>query len=133
MKIEFSEEFYRRLAEIEEPEGGVFACSPEIYAEMTRSIPMMRAKLQVQGVTDIQTCTANWTPENRETVKSGERLTFMAVCLGRAYNEDGTGDEDNTYSRWSPQANLDLVCMNPALFGKFNVGDKFYVDFTAAE
>jgi hypothetical protein len=93
----------------------------------------MRAKLQVQGVADIVSATQNWTPENRETVKTGERLSFMAVCLGRAYNADGTGDEDNTYSRWSPQANLDLVCMNPALFGQFKVGDKFYVDFTRAD
>ncbi|CAB3783183.1 hypothetical protein LMG28688_01596 [Paraburkholderia caffeinitolerans] len=93
----------------------------------------MRAKLQVQGVSDINTCGPNWTPDNQDLVKSGERLNFMAVGLGRAYNEDGSGDEDNTYSRWSPQANFDLVCMNPALFGQFKVGDKFYVDFTRAD
>ncbi|KWN80897.1 hypothetical protein WM24_23760 [Burkholderia ubonensis] len=93
----------------------------------------MRAKLQVQGVSDISGSGPNWSPDNREMVKIGERLTFMAVGLGRAYNSDGTGDEDNTYARWSPQANLDLACMNPALFGKFKVGDKFYVDFTPAE
>lgn len=93
----------------------------------------MRAKLQVQTVTEISGCGPNWSKENQEIVKTGERLTFMAVGLGRTYNADGTGDEDNTFSRWSPQANFDLVCMNPALFGHFKVGDKFYVDFAPAE
>ncbi len=90
----------------------------------------MRAKLQVMSVTDIQGAAPEWTPENRVTVKTGERLMFMAVGLGRAYEKDGSGDDDNTYARWSPQANFDLVCMNPALFGQFKPGDKYYVDFT---
>jgi hypothetical protein len=33
----------------------------------------------------------------------------------------------------SPGANLTIHIANPALWGKFKHGDKFYVDFTAAE
>jgi hypothetical protein len=33
----------------------------------------------------------------------------------------------------SPGANLTIHIANPALWGKFKHGDKFYVDFTPAE
>lgn len=53
-----------------------------------------------------------------------------AVCASK-YPEDGS-DEDNTFAKFSPSANLSINIANPDLFGKFNVGDKFYVDFTPA-
>jgi hypothetical protein len=62
--------------------------------------------------------------------KSGEMLTMHAVAA-HEYPEDGH-DDDNTYARWSPGANLQINIVNPALWGKFVVGDKYYVDFTKA-
>jgi hypothetical protein len=61
-----------------------------------------------------------------------EILHFSAVCKSGGYPADGT-DEDNTYAKFSPMAKLELQCNNPALHGKFNPGDKFYVDFTPAD
>ena len=81
----------------------------------------MRAKLQVGF--DHQ-----YFSDKERTVVSQEGLTMHAVC---ATKYDGEGaDEDNTYARYSPSANLTINIANPALFGKFKAGDKFYVDFT---
>jgi hypothetical protein len=62
--------------------------------------------------------------------KSQETLTMHAVCA-KSYPPDGS-DEDNTFAKFSPGANLSINIANPDLFGKFTVGDKFYVDFTPA-
>lgn len=78
-------------------------------------MPTMRAKFQVSSV---------------EKFASSEKVKFTAV--GKTpYPEDGS-DEDNTYAKFSPAASCEIHIANPALFGKFAPGDKFYVDFTAA-
>ncbi|MFT0167504.1 hypothetical protein ACLKMY_00550 [Paraburkholderia mimosarum] len=88
----------------------------------------MRAKMLVMSVS------ANTgTDGEGKSVTVSEQLRLAAVGPNRAYNEDGTGDEDNTFSRWTPCANLDITIQNPALFGQFKYGDKFYVDFTPAD
>lgn len=56
---------------------------------------------------------------------SGEQLKFSAVTNGTP--------EDNTYSKYTPSANLEMSVTNESLFGKFNPGEKYYVDFTPAE
>lgn len=76
----------------------------------------MRAKLQLSHVEKHGTC---------------EVLNFHAVAA-KSYPADGS-DEDNTYAKYSPSATLKITVANPALFGKFAPGDKFYVDFTKAE
>ncbi|SIT43702.1 conserved hypothetical protein [Paraburkholderia piptadeniae] len=87
----------------------------------------MRAKMMVMNVS------ANVTTDaGGNSVTNSEQLRFAAVGPNTAYNPDGTGDEDNTFSRWTPCASLDITIQNPALFGQFNVGDKYYVDFTPA-
>ncbi len=78
----------------------------------------MRAKLKVTSVTKGP---AGFDPH--------ERLTFSAVYKDGAYPADGS-DEDNTFSKFTPQAELSMVIQNPALLGKFETGQKFYVDFT---
>lgn len=60
-----------------------------------------------------------------------ETLHMHAVAASK-YPEDGS-DEDNTYAKFSPGANLQINIANPALFGKFKVGEKYYLDFTQAE
>jgi len=66
-----------------------------------------------------------------EPVKTMETLTMHAVAKN-GYDKDGL-DEDNDYAKWSPGASLTINVANPALWGKFKHGDKFYVDFTPAD
>ena len=80
-------------------------------------MPTMRAKLRIASVTQHE---------------SGETLKMEAVGLPGAYPEDGS-DEDNTFAKFTPSASLEMFIANPALFGKFDPGQKFYVDFTEAE
>ena len=74
---------------------------------------MMRAKLKVSNVTVLGT---------------SERLQFSAVYKN-GYDASGL-DEDNTFSKFTPTANLDMYVTNSELHGKFKAGDAFYVDFT---
>lgn len=83
-------------------------------------MPEMRAKMVVNSVNPSKDA-------NGETIC--EFLAFNAVAKSEAYPDDGA-DEDNSYARWTPQAAMSMTINNPALFGKFKAGDKFYVDFT---
>lgn len=76
----------------------------------------MRAKLKLQTVTRME---------------HGEQLVFNAVAAS-GYPSDGS-DENNTYAKFSPSAKLELSVANPKLFGRFNPGESYYVDFTPAE
>jgi hypothetical protein len=60
---------------------------------------------------------------------TNQTLALRAVCPKEGYPADGS-DENNTYSKWTPSANLSIQITNPALAGKFQVGQEFYVDFT---
>jgi hypothetical protein len=88
----------------------------------------MRAKLQVGMVQEHY----HWAGEapGKHPEKSCETLHMHAVC--KPTYADSEFDEDNTYARMSPGANLTINIANPALWGKFKHGDKFYVDFTPA-
>lgn len=77
----------------------------------------MRAKMKITSVT-----------RHSDTY---ETLVFAAVSKSTPYPEDGS-DEDNTYAKFSPAAELKISIANPALIGKFNPGETFYVDFTPA-
>lgn len=84
----------------------------------------MRAKLQVSFVHQ------HFSDPERTKV-SQESLSMHAVA---ATKYEGVGaDEDNTYARYSPGANLTINIANPELFGKFKAGDKYYVDFSPAQ
>ena len=82
----------------------------------------MRAKMQVGFVQEHF--------YGQDGVKSQETLTMHAVAASK-YTEDGN-DEDNTYAKFTPSANLSITITNPALFGRFKVGEKYYVDLTLA-
>jgi hypothetical protein len=77
----------------------------------------MRAKMRIEKV-------------DRE-FEGQETLYFRAVARSERYPEDGS-DENNTYARFSPSGELRLTVANPALLGKFNYDEEFYVDFTKA-
>jgi hypothetical protein len=75
---------------------------------------MMRAKMKVTSVNKFSdTCL---------------QLEMAAVCKSSGYPEDGS-DENNTFARWTPTANLKMSITNPNLVDKFEVGKEFYVDF----
>lgn len=75
----------------------------------------MRAKMQVASVT---------------RHPGSEQLKLNAVCPP-SFDKDGL-HEDSTFAKYSPSASLEISITNPALHGRFNPGDKFYVDFTPA-
>ena len=85
---------------------------PRAHAEGERA---MRAKVYVSSV---------------EKYEHSEKLNFHAVAAN-SYGGDGL-DENNTYAKYSPQADFHITVNNPALLGKFAPGDRFYVDFVAA-
>ena len=76
----------------------------------------MRAKLKISDI---------------EPSGDTETLSFHAVSAS-SYGEDGL-DENNTFARFTPWANLKMTINNPDLVGSFKVGQEFYVDFTLAE
>jgi len=61
---------------------------------------------------------------------ASESLHFQAVAAS-SYPEDGS-DEDNTYAKFTPSAAVNLQITNPALIGKFQPGEVYYVDFYPA-
>lgn len=77
---------------------------------------IMRAKFKITQVTKFETA---------------EQLAMQAVSKSTAYPSDGT-DEDNSFALWTPSASLTMTINNPNLLNKFEVGQKFYVDFTQA-
>ena len=80
-------------------------------------MPTMRAKVKCTSVT---------------VHEYGEKLEFCAVAKSGSYPADGT-DEDNTFAKFSPSASFSIDVRNPALYGQFKPGQKFYVDFTEAQ
>lgn len=79
-------------------------------------MPRMRAKFTVQSI---------------EKYEGGENLYFYAVCPDK-FGENGE-NEDNDFARWTPSGNLSMSVTNPDLLGKFNEGEKYYLDFTKAD
>lgn len=75
---------------------------------------VMRAKMKVESVLKTE---------------NAEELVMHPVCKADAYGDDGL-DEDNTFAKFSPSGVLKLSVTNPALIGKINPGDAYYVDFT---
>lgn len=83
----------------------------------------MRAKLQVGAV---------FPNRNADGETTSETLHFHGVAKSGGYPADGS-DEDNTFAKWSPSVYLQMQVTNPSLFGQFEPGQKFYVDFTPAQ
>lgn len=81
----------------------------------------MRAKLRIGSIV----------PNIHEEKTTSEYISFHGVPASE-YPEDGS-DENNTFARFSPSVNLDIMICNPNLFGKFSVGEDYYVDFKPVE
>ena len=76
----------------------------------------MRAKMRLNHI-------------DQRNLPSQETLHFNPVSKSSSYPEDGS-DENNTYAKYSPSGLLQLTVANPALIGKFTVGEEYYLDFT---
>lgn len=83
---------------------------------------LMRAKMRVGSV---------FQNRNHEGAVCSEQVNFHGVPKSSAYPADGA-DEDNTFAKFSPSVALQMTIANPALFGKLQPADTFYVDFTPA-
>jgi hypothetical protein len=79
----------------------------------------MRAKMRVEFVQE---------HGNEYGIKTQEILKMHAVPAPK-YQGDGV-DEDNTYSKFTPIADLTIHVTNPKLFGEFKPGYTYYVDFS---
>ena len=80
-------------------------------------MPKMRAKMQIESVTKFAGC---------------ERIKMNAVCGSAPFGEKGES-EDNTFALYTPSGTIELTINNPALAGKFQPDQKYYLDFTEAE
>lgn len=60
---------------------------------------------------------------------TSESLEFSAVT--DAPFDDAGKSDDNSFARWTPTGELRMTVTNPSLFGKFKVGEKYYLRFTA--
>lgn len=78
---------------------------------------VMRAKVRVNKV---------------EIDDYAERVTMNPIGRSTPYPEDGS-DENNSYSRWTPDGSIVLLISNPNLHGKIRPGQEYYVDFTLAQ
>lgn len=78
----------------------------------------MRAKVYVSGI--------------EKYSNDSESIKFSAISKSGGYPSDGS-DEDNTFAKFSPMAHFNITIANPALLGKFQLGQKFYVDFSPVE
>jgi len=61
-----------------------------------------------------------------------ETISMVAVARNEAYPEDGS-DENNTFAKFTPMADLKITIQNSALLGKYPVGKETYVDFIDVE
>lgn len=68
-------------------------------------------------------------PLDKAKTQSGNSGRFLVVVTSFRRR---LLDEDNSFARWTPCGNVSLTINNPALFGKFSDGQKFYADFTEA-
>lgn len=76
----------------------------------------MRAKFQIHEV---------------KRFPGGDTIKASAVT-SKPFDKDGL-NEDNTYAKHSPSGSLELTITNPALVGKIEPGQKFYLDFVPAK
>lgn len=75
----------------------------------------MRAKLEVTNI--------------QSNSDEDETLTMRMIRPTDAYPDD-VSDEDNTFARFNPTVDLTIYMTKSNVVGTFNVGQKFYVDFT---
>ena len=61
-----------------------------------------------------------------------DKVTMNCVARSGGYPDDGS-DENNTFAKFSPSGELTITIANPALIGKIQPGDVYYLDFSPAK
>ncbi|MBY5709706.1 hypothetical protein [Rhizobium leguminosarum] len=79
-----------------------------------QKIPVVRAKFRCQSVTHF----------------AGDgslhaEIRFTAV--------NGNGEENKSWSKWTPSGELKMMVTNPSAIEAFELGKSYYLDFTPAE
>lgn len=97
--------------------------------EAGRVAPLMRAKMRVSSVA---ACRPGDPAVDQVQAIDHENVSFSAVCKSEGYPADGS-DENNSFAKWTPFAEMMMTINNPALFGKLQRGDELYLDFTKLE
>jgi len=69
---------------------------------------------------------------SQHTNETVQMRAVQGSAVSKGYPADGL-DDDNTYARFSPDADFRLNVANPALFGQFKPEQRYYVDLTLAE
>jgi hypothetical protein len=54
---------------------------------------------------------------------NGDRVKLQAVCRG---------EDNKVWSKFTPNANFEMHCLNPEATAQFEVGKEYFVDFTPA-
>jgi hypothetical protein len=85
-------------------------------------MPAMRAKFEVTKIVKH--------PCQCGKGASCVELSMKPVCPSK-FGPNGE-HEDNDFHRWSPSGEFHLNITNPALQDRFEVGQKYYLDFTLA-
>lgn len=53
----------------------------------------------------------------------------MTAVTNKPFDEKGVSD-DNDFANWTPSGSLSMTITNPSLLTAFEVGQKYYLDFT---
>ncbi|HZP68370.1 MAG TPA: hypothetical protein VFB29_00375 [Pseudolabrys sp.] len=54
------------------------------------------------------------------------------VKLAPVFGSYGNGEENKSFSKYTPQGTIALTITNPDAIDKFSLGEAYYVDFTPA-
>lgn len=72
----------------------------------------------------------------REVIQQGEppavETVKLAAVTAKPFDANGE-NEDNSFARYTPSANLEMMIANPALLGRIKVGDTFKLTFDKCE
>lgn len=80
---------------------------------------MVRAKFVVTEKTDSHSASPHGTSQ---AVFHSQRVKFTAVY----------GDDNKTWSKWTPCGSVEMQISNPEAYDQFKVGQAYFVDFTPA-
>lgn len=79
---------------------------------------MVRAKFKVDSVT-------------QDRYADDGSVTAEQIEMSAVYGEDGSANAE--WSKWTPSGQFRMHVTNPSVFGQFEQGKEYYLDFTPAD
>lgn len=95
---------------------GILGQRIDAFPSPREKAPTMVAKFEVRSVT---------------TPHEGTEALYFAAVTEKPFDKEGYSD-DNSFAKWSPTGDLKMTVTNPALHGKIQQGEKYYLHFTKA-